>query len=198
MKGLFITFEGIEGSGKSTQAKMLYEKLISLGYEAILTREPGGTEIGKNIRKILLHSENMSDLCELFLFMADRNQHINEVIKPALSKGINVICDRFSDSSSAYQSAGRTIDLRIVKYLNELATDMLEPDFTFILDIPVEKAFARKKKVELDRIEREDIIFHNKVRDFYRNLKGPRYHILNGTLDKEEVNRKILEILKLL
>ena len=176
---MFITFEGIEGSGKSTQAKELHKKLHQAGIPSIFTREPGGTEIGTSIRKILLdaHNTGLSGLAELFLYEADRAQHIEEKISPALNAGLWVICDRYLDATVAYQGYARNQDMDLLKTLNKYASHGLLPDITFLLDCPVEYGLNRAKNREsnrveneeagFDRFERENFLFHEKVRSGY-------------------------------
>lgn len=197
-KGLFITFEGIEASGKSTQAKMLAEYLKRKGYEVVLTREPGGTQIGKKIREILLSytEEIFPELAELFLYEADRNIHVHNVIKPNLEKGKIVICDRFYDSTTAYQHYARGIDINLVQLLNEMACAGLEPDITFLLDLEVYRAFERLG--ELDRIESEGVEFHKKVREGFleiASLKPDRVVVVDGDRTPEEIFNQILNVL---
>jgi len=189
--GLFITFEGIEGCGKSTHIKYLYKFLKKHGFKVIKTKEPGGSSIGKIIRKILLDpkNKNLSPKTELFLLLADRAQHTIEKIKKFLNLGFIVISDRYIDSSIAYQAAGRELNLNFVKKLNKFATDNLVPDLTFLLDIDISKGLknAKKRKFffkKVDRFETEKLKFHKKVRDMY-------YKLL-----KDEPNRIILIKLK--
>jgi len=171
-RGLFITFEGCESSGKSTQATMLKDRLLSVGRDAIVTREPGGTEIGSRIRQILLDksSEGLTPLTEALLFAADRSQQIADVIGPALEKGCIVVGDRYVESSLAYQGAGRGLGLNALKNLNDWATGELEPHLTFYLDIPFELARGRMKDVTPDRMESEPRAFHENVRQAYLSL----------------------------
>ncbi len=199
MKGVFITFEGIEGAGKSTQAKKLYEYLISKGKNAVLTREPGGTKTGKKIREILLsHSDEIfPPKAELFLYEADRNFHIHNVIKPYLEKGYYVICDRFIDSTLAYQGYARGLDVQLIKSLNEIAIEGIKPDITFLIDIPVEISLKRigNKK---DRIESESIDFHKRLRDGFLKIaeEEDRIFVIDGTKDIESIFQEIITILK--
>jgi dTMP kinase len=169
---LFITFEGGEGSGKSVQAKALYRKLSRLAIPVILTHEPGVTSLGRKITRWLKWGKDMgiSPMAELMLFNASRAQLINEIIKPGLRSGKTVICDRYADSTIAYQSYGRRLDLDVVKAVNETAIQGIRPDLTILLDVPVEKGLARKKGDKPDRFEQEDIDFHQKVREGYLEL----------------------------
>ncbi|MGM0381694.1 MAG: dTMP kinase [bacterium] len=177
---LFITFEGPEGSGKTTQANLLADYLSDKDYTVNLTREPGGTSIGELIRDIILDPahENMYPETELLLYLATRAQHVNEKIKPALEKGNIVICDRFSDASVVYQGMARDLGVDQVQKLNKYATGDLQPDLTFIMDVPVqtgldEARFSSSPKWNTesgDRIEQEDQSFHKIIRQGYRKL----------------------------
>ncbi|GAB6072737.1 dTMP kinase [Venenivibrio stagnispumantis] len=198
MKGVFITFEGIEGAGKSTQARKLKEYLEYIGKKVILTREPGGTKIGLKIREIVLShwDEIFPNIAELLLYEADRNIHIYNVIKPKLEEGYIVISDRFIDSTVAYQHFARGIDRNIVDYLNNLATDGLKPDITFLIDIPVSESLKRLK--DKDRIEQEDITFHQKLREGFLKIaeeEKDRFIILDGTENENIIFDKIINIL---
>jgi dTMP kinase len=167
MKGLFISFEGIEGSGKSTQARLLAEYLRGLGYTIVQTAEPGGTPISLKIRELLLSldSRGMDHMTELLLYNAARVQHIREVIAPALRRGEIVITDRFSDSTLAYQGYGRGIDRQVIHALDAVATNSMRPDLTLLLDIDVETGLRRNKEInKTDRLELEDLAFHEKVK----------------------------------
>lgn len=196
MKGLFISFEGIEGCGKSTQSRLLHKSLTDNGQNALLTREPGGTELGKSIRKLLLDSGKVYPLAELFLFLADRNQHVEEQIRPELEKGTTVICDRFHHSTIAYQAGGRKVDVDTVLKLNEYAVDGVLPDLTFFIDVPVEVGFSRKSSfnMELDRIEREDRSFHESIRNAFLALASQDSKIItiDGTQPKDMIQKEIL------
>ncbi len=167
-KGLFISFEGIDGAGKSTQIDMLKSHLENLGYNVIVTREPGGSELCNKIRDILLDKNN-TDLCsmaELLLYYADRAQHINEVILPHINSGGCVICDRYYDSSYAYQLAGRKIDESILDILNNMVVADADPDITFLLDLTLEVSLKRVSgRGESDRLELESNAFKQRVRD---------------------------------
>ena len=204
---LFITFEGIEGCGKTTQAKLLVDKLHELNVPVLLTREPGGTRIGDQIRKILLHAENtdMTSLSELLLYEASRAQHVQEKILPNLQHGIHVLCDRYGDASVAYQGFGRDLTVQMVKDANRLATGGLQPDLTLLIDVEPETGLSRARArnlkfdfaVEEGRFEEEDILFHRKVREGYLALfkEDPgRFRIIDGNTGVEEVQRQIEEI----
>lgn len=158
-KGIFITFEGIEGSGKSTQVKILAEKLQKEGFETIVTFEPGDTEFGRKIREILLSpSLIINPLSELLLYFADRVQHVSEKINPYISKGFIVISDRFTDSTLAYQGYGRGISLDLIKSLNKILLNEFKPELTILLDLPAEQGLARNRNINKnDKFEFEDI-----------------------------------------
>jgi dTMP kinase len=170
---LFITLEGIEGSGKSTQIERFCVHLDSEGVDYVRTIEPGGTSIGNEIRKVLLsveHSE-MSSMTELLLYAASRAQHIAEVIRPALEKGLVVVCDRFSDSTLVYQGFGRGLDKDMIINLNNICTDGISPDLTFLLDVDVETGLRRNRSAnKVDRLELEAVEFHEKVRAGYLSI----------------------------
>ena len=188
---LFITFEGGEGCGKSVQARALYRRLLRSSIPALLTHEPGGTPPGKRIGRLLkwAHSE-MSPLTELLLFNASRAQLITEVIQPNLREGKVVICDRYADSTIAYQSYGRGLDIKIVTAINNAATQGLKPDLTILLDMSVEDGLARKSSRKQDRFEQEDIAFHQRVRNGYLKLAASdpqRWLIIDATQPEEEI-----------
>ena len=168
-KGLFITVEGCEGCGKSTQSKLLKQYLQDKGFTVVLTREPGGNIVAEKIRNILLNpSFKITSLCELFLYEAARIQHLCDIIKPNLQKGNVVICDRFTDSTIAYQGFGRKIDIKTIEKLNDIATEGIKPDLTLYIDIipkiGIARAKIKKDFSDGDRIERETLKFHNNVR----------------------------------
>ncbi len=168
---LFITFEGGEGCGKSSQARALYRRLSRLAIPVVLTHEPGGTPLGQKIgRWLKWEKADISPLTELLLFNASRAQLVAEVIRPNLKNGKMVICDRYADSTTAYQSYGRGLDLETVKAINNAATQGLEPDLTVLLDIPAEAGLARKRARKQDRFEREDTAFHRRVRAGYLKI----------------------------
>lgn len=201
MKGKFISFEGIEGTGKSTQAKLLQQSLLGLGYEVILTEEPGGTLISLRIREILLSVDhtNMKPLTELLLYNAARAQHIEEVILPALNRGAVVITDRFTDSTFAYQGYGRGIDLNLLESIDKIATNGLRPDITVLLDLDVETGLKRNRRInKTDRLELEDVEFHKRVRKGYHELaaKEPeRIKVLDASVGIEELKIVIARII---
>lgn len=182
--GLFISFEGIDGVGKTTQVKALRDYLQSLGREVVVTREPGGTELGKSLRKILLHGSFVASRTEALLFAADRAQHVAEVIRPALNRGAVVITDRYIDSSLAYQVGGRGLAMDDVCELSEWATDSLWPDRTYLLDMQSEAAFERLHRKQ-DRMESAGIDFARRTRCEFLKLvdKDPsRFKILDAEL----------------
>lgn len=173
-KGLFLTFEGNEGCGKTTVTNQLKNKLESAGYEVVYTREPGGIEISEKIREIILDPNNdkMDDRTEALLYAAARRQHLVEKVKPAIEKGAIVLCDRFVDSSLAYQGVGRNLGIKEVMEINEFAIEGFMPDKTFLLEIDVELGMKRaKKRSALDRLEKEDLDFHLKVAEGYKKIK---------------------------
>lgn len=195
-KGLFITFEGIEGAGKSTQSKLLAENLSKEGFKTSVTFEPGDTELGEKIREILL-SPNLiiNPLSELLLYFADRLQHVNEKIKPLLSDGFIVISDRFTDSTIAYQGYGRGISLSLILDLNRILLNDFKPDLTFLLDLPVEQGLARNREIKKrDKFEIEDVTFHQRVRNGFLELASSepeRFIIIDATKPIEEISFQI-------
>ncbi len=170
--GLFVTFEGPEGGGKSTQARLLADFLEAQGYRVVLTHEPGGTSIGDQIRRVLLDRANraMHPRTEVLLFQASRAQHVEELIRPALAQGYIVLCDRFADSTLAYQGYGRGEDVAELRALIAYATGGLQPDVTLWLDLPVEDGLARIRPDQRDRLDAETLAFHRKVRAGYAQL----------------------------
>ncbi|MFN8578096.1 MAG: dTMP kinase [Candidatus Sericytochromatia bacterium] len=200
---MFITFEGVEGAGKSTQLNNLQEYLNKKGLKTIITRQPGGSELGKQIRNLILNpnlNDKPSDLSEMFLYLADRAHHIEKVILPALNQGIIVICDRYIDSHIAYQGYARGFDIDKLKYLNAIASKNLIPNITFLFDLdPViglnRVRFGRNQDV-LDRIESERIEFHQKVREGFLEIakENNRFKILDASLSQEEIKKQIIEI----
>jgi len=201
MKGIFISFEGIEGTGKTIQSKLLYEYLTKKGYELTLTEEPGGTRIGLKIRDLLLSVENkgMTSLAELLLYNASRAQHIQEVIVPVMNKGAIVITDRFTDSTVAYQGYGRGIDLNIIHSLKRMVAADLQPDITILLDLDVEVGLRRNRGInKMDRLELEDVEFHKRVRNGYLDIatKEPeRIKLIDASEGIEQVHNRIIKII---
>lgn len=169
-KGLFITFEGVDGCGKTTQISKLSEYLKEKNYNTVLTLEPGGSEIGKNLRQILLHHKGfVANGAELFLYLADRAQHTKEIVEENIKKGNIVLCDRSIDSTVAYQGYARGYDIEKINFLNEIATDGIKPDLTFLFDVDIEISNKRVGK-EKDRLEKEGMIFQEKVKNGYLDL----------------------------
>jgi len=202
---MFITFEGIDFSGKSTQIELLKDHLVDHNKKVEILREPGGTEISEKVRRILLDNKNekMFAEAELLLFSASRAQLVREKIRPYLQKGIYVILDRFHDSSTAYQGYGRGIPIEVVKKVHELAIGDTSPDLTLFIDIPVGIANERKKrklKVKLDRIELADMEFYNRVRNGYLEIarQEERFKVIDGTQTIETIQNQIISELELI
>jgi len=196
LSGFFFTFEGCEGSGKTTQVELLKEHLAGRGFDVLVSREPGGTAVGAVIRSILLDPTGaaVEPLTEALLFAADRAQEVAEVILPAMRKGRVVLGDRFSDSSLAYQGVARGLGLEAVERLNEWATGGLEPTLTFYLDMPVEEALARKSEGEHDRIEGEPAEFHRAVREAYlmlAKLYSRRVVVIDARAGIREIHARV-------
>lgn len=191
---MFITFEGIDGSGKTTQAQYLKKSLENLGYKVILTKEPGGTKFGEKIRNILL-TEEMDGYSEFLLFAADRNMHVKTLIKPKLEEGYIVISDRFAESSIAYQGYGRGVDLDFIKRVHNEILLNTYPDLIFIIDVPVKVALNRLESK--DRIEKSGEDFLKRVRDGYLKIASLNENciIINGELKRESISENILKIL---
>lgn len=206
LNGKLFTFEGSEGSGKSTQIELLADELEGMGHEIVVTREPGGTEIGEEIRHLLIHNsagQDMTPETELLLFAAARAQLVREVVIPGLETGKIILCDRFLDSTTVYQGAARSISSDPVSYINQFAAASITPDLTFILDVPAEESMARVKRriSDLpDRMERENVDFYNKVREGYlllaRSLPN-RFYVVDGTrelkVNQEDILKTVLE-----
>ena len=195
-KGLFITFEGIDGCGKTTQIELLKESLEKKGYTVLLTREPGAKGLGEKLREILLNYDGeVSSNCESFLFLADRAQHIDTIIKPAIDKGVIVLCDRHTDSTVAYQGYGRQLDLEQIYQLNKIATNGIIPDITFILDIDIDTSLQRIGKGR-DRMENSGREFFERVRKGYIEIseKEPqRVKLLQGNSPIKDIQNKICD-----
>ncbi|MCX8109949.1 MAG: dTMP kinase [Syntrophorhabdaceae bacterium] len=194
---MFITFEGIEGSGKTTQIDLLYRYLIGKGHDVVKTREPGGTPLGESIREILTKKgKEINPLAETLLMMAMRSQHVEDVIIPALRQKKIVLCDRFYDATYAYQGYGRGIDKDIIDYLNKLATKGVTPDLTILIDCLVENGLKRKieDKGQMDRFEEEDISFHKRIREAYQRLSKEdteRFFVVDGSGEIEKIHETI-------
>jgi len=189
---LFITFEGGEGSGKSYQAKALFKRLTQLAIPAVLTHEPGATSLGDKIKRWLKWGgdSKISPMAELLLFNASRAQLVAEVILPALEAGKVVLCDRYADSTTAYQSYGRGLDLAKVLVVNSAATQGITPNLTILMDIPVEEGLTRKKRRRQDRFEQEDLAFHRWVREGYLKLaksEPKRWLIVDATQSRAKI-----------
>lgn len=202
LTGKLFTFEGSEGSGKSTQIELLADELEGMGNEVIVTREPGGTEIGEEIRHLLIHNaagSNMAPEAELLLFAAARAQLVRQVVIPGLQEGKIILCDRFLDSTTVYQGAARSISSDPVSYINQFAAAGITPDLTFILDVPAEVSIARVKRrvTDLpDRMEQENVDFYKKVREGYLLLARSlpeRFHVVDGTRELKENQEDILK-----
>jgi len=204
---MFITFEGIEGSGKTTQIKLLASVLQAKGYDCVFTREPGATEIGEKIRAILLDASHTAilPLTELLLYEADRAQHVHEVVKPALAANKVVVADRFFDATIVYQGYARGFDLELIQQIHRIVLGGLTPDLTIILDLPVhvglERAWERinsQSDLPEDRFEKEDVAFHEKVRQGYLTLAGnepKRFQVIDASRDQQTIHRDIAEII---
>ena len=194
---LFITFEGGEGCGKSTQARTLWRKLHQENVPAILTHEPGGTALGNEIRRLLKKRQgsHISPQAELFLFAASRVQLLAQIIRPALAEGRVVVCDRFAHSTLAYQGYGRGLDLTVIDTINNLATQNLKPDLTILLDTPPERGLARKHSLK-DRFELEDLSFHRRVREGYLKTAATdpdHWLVIDASLPKNKISKIVWE-----
>lgn len=198
MQGLFITFEGPDGCGKTTQMKLLAEYFEKKGKEVVLTREPGGKGLGEKVREILLNYDGeVSDRCESFLFLADRAQNIDIIVNPAVKEGKIVLCDRHIDSTVAYQGYGRGLNIDRINMLNNLATNGKKPDLTLVFDVDVETSMKRVGK-EKDRMESAGIDFHNRVRKGYLELakqEPKRIKVLDARKSIEEIHKDVINIL---
>ncbi|MBA3334941.1 MAG: dTMP kinase [Pyrinomonadaceae bacterium] len=203
MRGKFITFEGIDGSGKSTQLRMLASELLFRGFDVLNTCEPGGTPLGRRLREAFLETEEtVAPLAELLLFAADRAQHVNFLVKPALEQGKIVISDRYSDATSAYQGAGRGFPETTVRQIIELATSGLKPDLTVFFDLPVQKALLRTdsrtaKGEKKNRMDKETAAFYERVRYAYLKIgknEPERFRIIDAEGSTDEVKKRVLKI----
>ena len=198
-KGFFITFEGADGCGKTTQSELIQKYLEEKGYEVVWTREPGSPGLGKKIRELLLHyDDDVAPMCEAFLFLADRAQNVAQTVKPAVDSGKIVLCDRHTDSTIAYQGYGRGEDIKKLAYLNDLATSSVKPDLTFVFDVSTEVAQTRVGS-EKDRMESAGMEFHKKVRYGYLELakqEPERIKVIDANNSIEQVfadTKKALE-----
>ncbi|MGI1691633.1 dTMP kinase [Thermoanaerobacter uzonensis] len=200
MKGKFISFEGIDGCGKTTQIKFLEEYLLKQGYNILVLREPGGTKVGEKVRDILLDKNNfISPVTEMLLYASSRAQLMEEKILPAIEEGKIVLLDRFVDSSYVYQGYARGLGIEKVKIVNEIATMGILPDLTIYIDITPEEAMKRRGKREADRLERESWDFHKKVREGYIKLikEFPqRFVFIDGMQELMKVHQGILDVVK--
>jgi len=205
---MFITLEGIEGSGKTTQLAHIRAFLESKGHDCIVTREPGGTDIGRQIRAILLSPENhgMDPVAELLLYFADRAQHVRSLVLPALSSGKTVLCDRYFDATVVYQGYARRLDIGLIEKLHRLVLDDLKPDLTLLLDLPAEAGLSRAwRQIENGsrtgvetRFEEEALSFHKSVRAGYLELarnEPSRFRVIDASRDQERVARDIIDVL---
>lgn len=200
-RGCFISIEGPDGSGKSTQIRLMKEYLEKKGYEVVETREPGGTRISEKIRDIILDTENveMSPVCEALLYAASRAQHVHEVIKPGIESGKIVICTRFVDSSIVYQGIGRGLGVDIVSMINKFAVQGVMPHLTLLFDVDPERALSRKiNNGEADRLELEDIEFHKKVYEGYKKIaeNNDRIRIIDASKDVMEIHKDIINAIE--
>lgn len=199
---MFITFEGIDGVGKSTQLDLLEKFLISEGKEVVRTLEPGGTELGQEIRHLLLHRKgDVSPRAEALLYAADRAHHVATKIRPALAAGKVVLSDRYFDSSVAYQGAARELDVEEVKQISLWAIDQLIPDLTVLLDLPADQAIARRssKGTQPDRLESEQLEFFERARSEYLSMAiEPRFLVIDATDSVEQIHQQVLGRVKTL
>ena len=196
---LFITFEGADGCGKTTQIELLNKYLQENGFKTLVTREPGAKGLGVKLREILLnYNGEVSPNCESFLFLADRAQHVDCVIKPALNDGVIVLCDRHTDSTVAYQGYGRQLDIEQIKKLNEIAVNGLKPDLTIVFDIDIETSMQRVGKTK-DRMESAGMDFFNRVRNGYlaiANEEPNRVKVINSADTIEEIHNQIVKLVE--
>jgi dTMP kinase len=195
---MFVTFEGLDGSGKTTQMQLLQYRLEALGHEVVATREPGGTELGEQIRELVLHGDHVTPWAEALLYAASRAQHVDEVIRPALERGAAVLCDRYIDSSAAYQGVARGLGLERVLDLNVAAVGGLLPDRTFLLQIDATEV-AERLRGGYDRLERESEIFHALAASGYRDLAErfpERFVVLDATLPAKEIAEEVYGALR--
>ncbi|MBC8103998.1 MAG: dTMP kinase [Cytophagales bacterium] len=200
MAALFLTFEGPDGGGKTTQIARLAERLTALGHVVARTREPGGDPVGERVRELLLRTE-VSPEAELLLFAAARAQNVQTVIRPALAAGEIVLCDRFTDSTIAYQGWGRGLPLEMIARLNSFATGGLSPDKTFLLDLPPEQGLARQQASEQDRLDRETLAFHERVRAGFlasAASEPDRFVVLDATRPADQVHEALWAVARIL
>jgi len=196
-RGCLISFEGIDGAGKTTQIRALERELRAMGYRISTLREPGGTEISERIRELLLDtSSRITPVAEALLYAAARAQLVQDVVRPLLDEGAVVLADRFIDSTIAYQGYGRGLNIEGLHQLNNLATGGLEPDLTILLDIPVELSSRRRQGMLADRMENEGVAFQDRVRRGYLEMAGklPRFRVIDGSLPEETISAIIIDI----
>jgi dTMP kinase len=203
MTGKFLTFEGIDGCGKSTQVRLLGSELRIRGYEVIVTREPGGTQFGNRLREVLLDVEEQVDpLAELLVFAADRAQHVRTMIRPALESNHIVLSDRYADATAAYQGAGRGFPQRTINQAIQLATGGLKPDLTLLFDLPVEMSLKRARQrhddgERPDRLDVEDTTFYERVRNAYLKMaaaEAQRFRIIDASGAVDEVRAQVMKV----
>ncbi len=203
MAGVFITFEGIDGCGKSTQLRLLASELRMRGLEVVSTREPGGTPLGKRLRNVLLDSQiEVDPLAELLLFAADRAQHVRTLLRPAIETGGIVLSDRYADATAAYQGAGRNFTSETIAQVIKIATGGLKPDLTLIFDLPVAECLARTSRrtedeSKTDRLDAEDAAFHTRVRSAYLAMaerEPDRFRVVNSTGSVSETHERVMEV----
>lgn len=199
-RGILITVEGIDGAGKTTHARMLADWLRQRGHDVVLTREPGGSKLGERLRPLILDggATEVTAAAELFLYAADRAQHVEEVIRPALGEGQTVVCERYADSTTAYQGYGRELDLEFVRRLNEVATGGVEPDLTILLDLAPDAARQRMAHTP-DRLEREEPAFHHRIVEGYRELArahGERIKVVDAAPPRDEVFQGVAQVVE--
>jgi dTMP kinase len=196
-RGLFITFEGADGCGKTTQLNLLRNYLVNKGYDVVVTREPGAKGLGEKLREILLNYDGeVSDRCESFLFLADRAQHIDKIVNPAIEQGKIVLCDRHTDSTVAYQGYGRGIDLKQINMLNDIAVNGTKPDLTYVFDVDIETSMSRVGSTK-DRMESAGRDFFNRVRLGYIEIADSdpiRVKVVNSADTIENVFKKVAQI----
>ncbi|MEA5581463.1 dTMP kinase [Nodularia harveyana UHCC-0300] len=202
MGGKLIVFEGVEGCGKTSQMQLCSQWLQNLGISVVETREPGGTELGLHLRRLLLEkveNEPIAEVTELLLYAADRAHHVEQELKPHLAAGKYILCDRYTDSTTAYQGYGRGLNMSLINQLNHIATSGLESDLTIWLDVDVEVGLARKKGDEFDRIEQETMAFHHRVQQGYAELAASYPHRIvrvDGNFSPAAVQQVIQGILR--
>jgi len=207
---MFLTLEGIEGSGKTTQINNIYRFLENKGHNCMITREPGGTKIGRKIRSILLDPENkgMGPMAELLLYFSDRVEHVKKLIKPALAEGKTVICDRYFDATLVYQGYARGLDIKLISRLHELVLEGLKPDITLLLDLSPETGLSRawqqigngSRSGDETRFEKEALSFHEKIRAGYlelARLEPQRFRVIDASQEKNKVQMDIEKVLAL-